>query len=132
MKLYDILLDNEKIGTTELEKADAAMGVIFGRINFVDIKSGYDFFKDYCLKNTIDIITEYEEEKLISTANIPHLVVTDENGTEIKGLASNIEGMDSDIFEVIISGIPYPYFEEKFPHHVKTYKDQFKIDNDSK
>ncbi len=31
-KRYDILLDNKKIGTTELEKADAPMGVVFGII----------------------------------------------------------------------------------------------------
>ncbi|MDB5062978.1 MAG: hypothetical protein JWP67_2821, partial [Mucilaginibacter sp.] len=30
---YDVFLDNIKIGQTELEKADAPMGVVFGKIN---------------------------------------------------------------------------------------------------
>lgn len=132
MKLYDILLENEKIGTTELEKADSPMGVVFGRINFLDIKSGYDFFKNYCQKNTIKILTDYSDDKLIVTANIPELVVTDENGKEIKGQAINIEGMDSEHFEVTILAVPYPFFEEEFPHHVKAYDDQFKTENEDR
>jgi hypothetical protein len=34
-KIYDILLNNSRIGTTELEYADAPMGVVFGRISFL-------------------------------------------------------------------------------------------------
>jgi hypothetical protein len=30
-KLYTVLLDNQTIGITELEKADAPMGVVFGQ-----------------------------------------------------------------------------------------------------
>ena len=132
MKLYDLLLENEKIGTTELEKADAPMGTVFGRINFVDIKSGYDFLKKYCLKNKIEILTDYVDEKLIVTSNIPNLVVTDENGKEIKGQAINIEGLDNEYFEVTILAVPYPFFEEEFPHHVKAYDDQFKTENEDR
>jgi hypothetical protein len=39
-KVYDILLDNIKIGVTALENADVSMGVVFGRINFIEIDSG--------------------------------------------------------------------------------------------
>lgn len=35
--LYTIYLDNILIGTTELEKADAPMGVVFGVIHFSNI-----------------------------------------------------------------------------------------------
>ncbi|MDR2206684.1 MAG: hypothetical protein LBE36_11095 [Flavobacteriaceae bacterium] len=126
---YSILLDNKKIGTTELEKADAPMGVAFGKIIFDDIISGYDFFKTYCLNNGIEIITDYPDDRLIITATIPKLKVIDFNGIEIKGQGINIEGMDSDSFEITISGISYPFFEEEFPHHVKTYNDQFEDKN---
>jgi hypothetical protein len=34
--------------------------------------------------------------------------------------------MDSDVFEITILGISYPFFEEEFPHHVRAYNDQFK------
>lgn len=45
-KRYDIFLDDKIIGTTELEKADAPMGVVFGRINFANIVVDYDFIKN--------------------------------------------------------------------------------------
>ncbi|MCS3552690.1 MULTISPECIES: hypothetical protein [unclassified Sphingobacterium] len=126
VKLYEIFLDNKKIATTELENADAPMGVVYGRVTFDHIDSGYDFLKTYCLTNNIVIISDYPEDKLIGTANIPNLKVVNLNGIEIKGQVTNIEGMDSDVFEIIICGISYPFFEEEFPHHVKTYNDQFK------
>lgn len=75
VKLYEIFLDNKKIGTTELENADAPMGVVYGRVTFDHIDSGYDFLKTYCMNNNIVIITDYPEDKLIGTANIPNLTV---------------------------------------------------------
>ena len=58
-KVYDILLDNKKIGTTELEKADAPMGIVFGRINLISTDSAYHFFKKYCQTKNIKIVTDY-------------------------------------------------------------------------
>jgi hypothetical protein len=59
--------------------------------------------------------------------NIPNLKVLDRNGKEIIGqLGCNVDGMDSDIFEITILGVPYPFYEEEFPHHVKTYHEMFK------
>jgi hypothetical protein len=124
-KIYDILLDNSKIGTTELESADAPMGVVFGQISFININSGYDFFKNYCLTNNIELISNYPVHRLIATADIPSIQVVDQNGIEIKGQGTNIEGMDTDVFQVTILGIPYPFFEEEFPHHRKEYDNQF-------
>lgn len=125
-KQYDIFLEDKLIGTTEFEKADAPMGVVFGDVMFNNIISGYDFLKTYCLTNNIEIITDYSNDKLIATADIPKLKVFNPNGIEIKGQGANINGMDNDVFEITILGIPYPFFEEEFPHHVKLYNDQFK------
>lgn len=125
-KRYNIFLDDKIIGTTELEKADAPMGVVFGNVTFDNIVSGYDFLKTYCLTNNIEIITDYSDDKLIATTDIPNLKVINPNGIEIKGQGTNINGMDSDVFEITISGVSYPFFEEEFPHHVKAYNDQFK------
>jgi hypothetical protein len=33
--------------------------------------------------------------------------------------------MDSDVFEFTILGIPYPFYEEQFSHHVKAYNEMF-------
>src|SRR5258705_4583219 len=124
-KTYDIFLDENKIGTTELEKADAPMGVALGQIKFGNIHSGYEFFKQYCLKNKIDF-TDYPEDSLITTNDIPNLKVIDKAGIEIKGVGTNVSGMDSDTFDIIILGISYPFYEEEFPHHVKAYNEMFK------
>ncbi|WP_214225642.1 hypothetical protein [Pedobacter sp. B4-66] len=123
-KWYDIFLDDKIIGTTELEKADVPMGVIFGQIHFINIVSGYDFFRKYCLEN--ELAYYYPEDKLISTRTIKNLVVRNEHGVEIKGLGNQISGVDGDEFEITLEGVAYPFFEEEFPHHVKAYNSQFK------
>lgn len=125
-KRYDIFLDDKIIGSTELEKADAPMGVVFGQINFSNIVVDYDFIKRYCLENNIELANDYPEDKLISTHTIYNLKVINEDGVEIKGLGNQISGMDGDEFEITIEGVAYPFFEEEFPHHVKAYNDQFK------
>jgi len=124
-KLYDIFLNDNKIGTTELEKADVPMGGVFGRINFINISSGYDFFKAYCVANHIELITDYPEDRLIFTRTINNLVVKNEQGIEIRGIGNQISGIDSDEFEISLEGVPYPFYEEEFPHHVKAYDNQF-------
>jgi hypothetical protein len=102
------------------------MGVAFGRIQLTGITSGYDFFQSYCRNNKIEIVADYPDDRLITTSNIPNLTVIAPDGREIKGQGTNIEGMDREGFEVAIAGIPYPFFEEEFPHHVRTYNGQFK------
>lgn len=129
-KQYQVVLDNKEIGLTELEKGDAAMGVVFGKLVFNGATLGYDFFKNYCLENGIEI-TDYPEDKFVSTRNIPKLRVFDSLGTEIRGLACSISGMDSEEFEIAIEGISYPFYEEEFPHHMQRYKDQFNGSNET-
>ncbi len=124
-KRYDIIIDNRKIGTTELENADPPMGVVFGNIIFDSIVSGYDFLKTYSLNNNMEIIADYPDEKFITTSIIPSLKVIDQNGMEIIGQGTNIEGMDGDVFQLTIYGIAYPFFEEEFPHHRQAYDNQF-------
>lgn len=125
-KRYDIFLDDKIIGTTELEKADAPMGVVFGIIHFKDSIFDYKFFKKYCLDNNIELADDYPDDKLISTRTVENLKVINENGIEIKGLGNQISGMDGEEFEITLERVAYPFFEEEFPHHVKAYEDQFK------
>jgi len=125
-KRYNLFLDDKIIGTTAIEKADTAMGVVFGNITFYNIVSGYEFLKTYCIINNIKIIADYLDDKLLVTANIPNLKVINPNGIEIKGEGTSISGMDDDVFEITILGVPHPFFDEEFPHHVKAYNSQFK------
>jgi hypothetical protein len=121
--IYTVFLDNKKIGTSLLEKGDAAMGVVFGKLISDNELLCYDFISKYCKDNGIDT-TEYPEDKLITTRSLPGLKIVNEKGVEIKGLSSNLKGMDSEGFEVNIECIPYPFYEEEFPHHKKAYDDQ--------
>lgn len=98
------------------------MGCVLGQIKLNDTKFGHDFFKEYCLKNKIEF-DNYEDEKIISTRDIPNLKVVDVNNIVIKGLSCFIDGMDSDAFYINLEGIPYPFYEEEFPNHVRTYND---------
>lgn len=126
MKNYSIYLNGDLIGTTRLEKADPPMGVVFGIISFIDSNIGYNFFKEYCKSNGIQLANDYPEDKLISTRTIKNLSVKNDLGIEIKGMGNQISGMDNDEFEISIEGIPYPIYEEEFPHHVKEHNDMFK------
>lgn len=121
-KVYDILLEDKSVGTTALEKADAAMGVVFGEITFNDIDTPYEYIKSYCINHQIDF-DDYPEEMVISTRTIPGLKVINSRGQEIKGLGVQISGMQSDLFELTIEGIPYPFYEDEFPHHVRAYEE---------
>lgn len=123
---YSIHIGEIKLGSTKLEKADAPMGVVFGDIIFAEQNMGYDFIKNHCESMNIELATDFPEDKLISTMTIDNLIVTNEKGIEIKGVGNQISGMDSDVYEITLLGIPYPFYEEEFPHHVKAYNEKFK------
>ena len=120
---YIVKLDNIKIGESELEFADPPMGVVFGKLILDKTDSGFDLFKNYCVNKKIEL-TEYPEDKLIMNFNISGLKIYNEIQNEIVGKIS-ISGMDSDSFEITIFGIPYPFYEEEFPEHVKRYNEMF-------
>ncbi len=119
------MLNGILIGKTELEKGDAPMGVAFGLIEFNGIESPYEFFREYCSNKQIELASDYPEDKMISTMSISELKITSNNGIEIKGVDNQITGMDNEEYEISIFGIPYPFYEEEFPHHVKEYKNMF-------
>ncbi|PWB27520.1 hypothetical protein [Flavobacterium sp. HTF] len=122
---YTVFLDNKKIGISDLEKSDAPMGVVFGKINFTDINLNYIFFSNYCKINSIKT-EEDSKAKFISTQTIPTLKVYNSKEVEIKGIGCYITGMDSEQFEINIIGIPYPFYEEEFPQHVNQYRESAK------
>ena len=90
------------------------MGVVFGRVTFDNTVSGYDFFKTYCLTNNIVIITDYPNDKLIGTANIPNSKMVNPNGIEIKGQVTNIEGRDSEVFQITFNMVSIGLLSNSF------------------
>ena len=103
------------------------MGVVSGLIEFKTIKSPYTFFKEYCLNNDIIVNIDDPEVECIATQVISELKVFRQDGLEISGVVGNtITGIKTDGYEISIMGIPYPFYEEEFPHHVKEYNTLFR------
>ena len=125
-KSYKIILDEEIIGETKFEKADSAMGIVFGKIVNSNNRVNYEFIKSYCKKKGIALAFDDPEDKLLSTRTIENLKVISPESIEIKGVGNQISGMDSEGFEITIEGIAYPFYEEEFPHHVKEYKEKIR------
>ncbi len=123
--LYNITLNGTLIGTSELEKADVPMGVVFGELKCIDQEFGYDYLKELSKDNQIELVCDYPEAKMISIMSIPELKITNDNGVEIKGEGNQITGMDNEEYEISIFGIPYPFYEGEFPQHVQEYENIF-------
>ena len=126
-KIYNILLDNKLIGTTKLEFGDPPMGVVFGQISFTEKNIGYDFIRQYCIDKSIEIQTDYPDEKLITTGQIEKLKVCNSENFELVGeLGNNIEGMDSDSYTITILGLDSEVYKKEFPEHIAEYEQKFK------
>ena len=124
-KIYKILLDDKLLGTTNLEFGDPPMGIVFGQIIFAESNFGYDFFKQYCIDNSIELQTDYPNDKLISTRQIEKLKIYNSENIEIVGVGNNVEGMDSDIYTLTILGIDSETYKLEFPNHIAEYEQKF-------
>ena len=125
-KIYKILLEGKEIGITQLEKADTPMGVVFGEIHFSSKEVGYAYLLSYCKENNI-LITEYPEDNFFQThESVESLKILNEDGIEIKGVGNQLSVIKGETYEISIQGIPYPFYEEEFPHHVNAYNEMFK------
>ena len=57
MKEYKIFLDDVLFGITNFEFADVPMGVVYGKVNFIDFKNPYFFSKNIVIKMILIIIS---------------------------------------------------------------------------
>lgn len=127
-KIYKIFLNEKEIGTSKLEKGDAPMGTVLGKLDFTNKDYGYKEIKEYCEINKIELAIDYPNDKMISTMTLDKLKVINEIGAEIKGTGNQITGMDNDEYEISIFGIPYPFYKTEFYNLVKEYENRFKND----
>ena len=123
---FTIKLEEQIIGTTDFEFADVPMGVVYGKINFINIESPYLLFKNYCLANNIQINYDSETEKLIDTFIIPNLkVYYNDFQDELKGWGSSISGLeisdDGFEFEITFNGLISEIMSTLFKHHYDEY-----------
>ena len=123
---FTIKLEEQIIGTTDFEFADVPMGVVYGKINFINIESPYLLFKNYCLANNIQINYDSETEKLIDTFIIPNLkVYYNDFQDELKGWGSSISGLeisdDGIEFDINSYGLESETMSTLFEHHFNEY-----------
>lgn len=123
---FTIKLEEQIIGTTEFEFADVPMGVVYGKINFIDIESPYLLFKNYCLTDNIHINYDSEKERLIDTAIIPNLrIYYNDFKEELKSWGSSISGIEisDDVFEfeITLYGLESETMSTLFKHHFDEY-----------
>jgi len=123
---FTIKLEEQIIGTTEFEFADVPMGVVYGKINFIDIESPYLLFKNYCLENNIQINDDFEDSRMIDTVVIPNLrIYYNDFKEELKSWGSSISGIEisDDVFEfeITLYGLESETMSTLFKHHFDEY-----------
>ncbi len=128
--MYKIELNGIQIGTTKFEYADVPMGVIHGKIDFINISSPYKLFKSHCKKHKVQINVDDKRNRMIDTVVIPELKVYNGNETELKGWGGAITGMDNDEYEITFGGIEWKIMNSEFRNHYVKYYDikNIKID----
>ncbi|PHQ28505.1 hypothetical protein CJ305_14525 [Leeuwenhoekiella nanhaiensis] len=114
-------LDATKIGTTRFEYADVPMGVLNGKINFLNIESPYALFRNHCKRHKVQINEDEPMYKFIDTIVIHQLKVYFENGIELTGWGAAITGMDSEEYEIQFGGISPELMQREFKHYYDEY-----------
>ena len=117
MKEYKIFLDEILIGTTNFEFADVPMGVVYGKVNFIDLKNPYFFFKKYCDTNDIDYHF-IDDEKYIQTFELKLIKRSNNSDFIING--ASFCGFNED-FQIEMYNISSKIMKSEFLHHYYDY-----------
>ena len=117
MKEYKIFLDDILIGTTNFEFADVPMGVVFGKVNFIDIENPYFFFKKYCDTNDIDYHF-IDDEKYIQTFELKLIKIS--NNSDFIRNGASFCGFNED-FQIEMYNISSKIMKSEFLHHYYDY-----------
>ena len=117
MKEYKIFLDEILIGTTNFEFADVPMGVVYGKVNFIDFKNPYFFFKKYCDTNDIDYHF-IDDEKYIQTFELKLIKIS--NNSDFIRNGASFCGFNED-FQIEMYNISSKIMKSEFLHHYYDY-----------
>lgn len=117
MKEYKIFLDDVLIGTTNFEFADVPMGVVYGKVNFIDFKNPYFFFKKYCDSNDIDY-QFIDDEKYIQTFELKLIKIS--NNSDFIRNGASFCGFNED-FQIEMYNISSKIMKSEFLHHYYDY-----------
>ncbi len=117
MKEYKIFLDDILIGTTNFEFADVPMGVVYGKVNFIDFKNPYFFFKKYCDTNDIDYHF-IDDEKYIQTFELKLIKIS--NNSDFIRNGASFCGFNED-FQIEMYNISSEIMKSEFLYHYHDY-----------
>ena len=117
MKEYKIFLDDVLIGTTNFEFADVPMGVVYGKVNFIDFKNPYFFFIFFCYKNDIDY-QFIDDEKYIQTFELKLIKIS--NNSDFIRNGASFCGFNED-FQIEMYNISSKIMKSEFLHHYYDY-----------
>ena len=117
MKEYKIFLDDILIGTTNFEFADVSMGVVYRKVNFIDIENPYFFFKKYCDTNDIDYHF-IDDEKYIQTFELKLIKIS--NNSDFIRNGASFCGFNED-FQIEMYNISSKIMKSEFLHHYYDY-----------
>ena len=117
MKKYKTFLDDVLIGTTNFEFADVPMGVVNGKVNFIDFKNPYFFFKKYCDSNDIDY-QFIDDEKYIQTFELKLIKIS--NNSDFIRNGASFCGFNED-FQIEMYNISSKIMKSEFLHHYYDY-----------
>ena len=117
MKEYKIFLDDVLIGTTNFEFADVPMGVVYGKVNFIDFKNPYFFFKKYCDTNNTDY-QFIDDEKYIQTFDLKLIKIS--NNSDFIRNGASFCGFNED-FQIEMYNISSKIMKSEFLHHYYDY-----------
>ena len=113
---FEVKLGNEVVGFSELEGGDVPMGLAFGRFFS---SAAYSSIQPYCISHRDHWVP------------IPELTVSLAGGVPIQ-CSGSIQMIDLSPelgeagIQIHLNGVTNPPYGELFPHHVETYKKQFR------
>ena len=119
MKEYKIFLDDVLIGTTNFEFADVPMGIIFGKVNFINVDQPYQFIKNYYSKKNVQFDFD-DKEKFIDSMIQEFIKVHYDEDKILIGWGAVLSGVNNG-FEITFGGIESELMKSEFLHHYYDY-----------
>ena len=113
---FEVKWGNQVMGHSDLEAGDAPMGVAGGRFWPAP---AYSSIQPHCIRHRDCWLPM--AELTIGIAGGQTMECS--GGVCIQDFSRELGERE---IEVSIEGVPYPLYEQLFPHHVQAYRDQFK------
>ena len=114
---YFIELEDKIISTTKFEYADVSMGMVYGKVDFINTPSPYTFFKSFCQKFNIELAADYPDNKLLTTRIIPQLKIYNSKQEHIRG-EGYFTGMNNNDFQIEFRVYNFTTFKKEFQYHL--------------